>query len=256
MVKMMLGCDPEFFLRRKGNKHQVSAHNLVPGTKREPHKLPNGGAVQADGTAVEFNTEPADNGKMFADNVMSCLNDIRKMIDSKYEFVFKPVVEYGVKTYDKIPDNSKELGCDPDYNAYTLVANERPVPPRERMRTGAGHLHIGWVDGVKDPHNEHHMNDCAFMVKKLDGTLYYHAIRHWASGPDEALRRRVYGKLGAFRPKPFGVEYRSLSNTWLQGGPVLYTHIYEYTYQVFLNAVENKRLELPWCPPFIKNPYM
>jgi hypothetical protein len=29
-------------------------------------------------------------------------------------------------------------------------------------------------------------------------------------------RRQLYGKAGAYRPKPYGMEYRVLSNVWLK----------------------------------------
>ena len=242
MVKMTLGCDPEFFLKYRSTGHRVSAHNVVPGTKLEPHKLPNGGSVQADGTAVEFNTEPASSSKEFADNVESCLSDIRTMIPMKYAFDFSPVVKYGEQTFKKIPDDAKRLGCDPDYSAYTMLPNDAPIPPHERIRTGAGHLHIGWLDElVKDPTSNDHMEDCAYLVRKLDDSLFYKAQDLWARSGQEALRRRVYGKKGAFRPKPFGVEYRPLSNAWVGYSRALYIYLFEYTYNVFAKAVDPAR---------------
>ena len=239
--KMSLGSDPEFFLRNRATKHNVSAHDKVPGTKANPYRLPNGGSVQADGTAIEFNTEPAYTKKQFSDNILSCLNDIRKMVDNKYEFMFKPVVHYGAATYDRIPDNAKELGCNPDYDAYTLRANDPPKPPAEHptMRTGAGHLHIGWTDGIKDVHERNHMEDCAYFVKLLDQSIYQDAAAYWAYSNEEMLRRRVYGKKGAFRPKPFGVEYRSLSNSWLAYGVEMHHYIFERIEDKFNHAMDS-----------------
>lgn len=241
MNKMTLGCDPEFFLKYRTTGHRVSAHDIVPGTKAQPHKLPNGGSVQADGTAVEFNTEPATSAKEFADNVESCLSDIRKMVPMKYSFCFTPVVKYGEQTFKKIPEDAKRLGCDPDYNAYTMLPNDVPVPPHERIRTGAGHLHIGWLNGdemVKDPHVPDHMEDCAYLVRKLDDTLFYQASNMWARTSAEAVRRKVYGKKGAFRPKPFGVEYRPLSNSWVGYSRGLYVYLFEFVNNVFSKAID------------------
>lgn len=236
MLKMKLGADPEFFVRNRKTKHKISAHDLVPGTKQEPYKLPNGGSVQADGTAIEFNTVPAESAKEFADNVLSALNDVRKMVDNRFEFVFLPTVKYAPLYYSKIPDNAKELGCDPDYNAYTGAPNPRPIPPIETLRTGAGHLHVGWTDGIENPLNPGHMKDCMLLVKTM-GEYHYYESKFWAQ-PGEALRRRMYGARGAFRPKPYGVEYRSLSNSWLGCGRPVYEYLFNLTEYTFKRCVD------------------
>ena len=50
------------------------------------------------------------------------------------------------------------------------------------------------------------------MVKQLDRSLALASIL-W---DDDTQRRTMYGQLGCFRPKPYGVEYRVLSNAWVK----------------------------------------
>jgi hypothetical protein len=78
------------------------------------------------------------------------------------------------------------------------------------MRTASGHIHIGWTKD-EDPNDPVHFADCCALVKQLDYFLGLHSIL-WDR---DNRRRSMYGKAGAFRPKPYGVEYRVMSNVWL-----------------------------------------
>ena len=218
-MPVLIGADPEFFLKEKRTRRNISAHGLVPGTKDKPHKL-RYGAIQLDGTAVEFNIAPAKNSTQFIAHVNTVLDQIRKLIPEKYDFNFSPTVKYGPKYFDSIPDDCKELGCNPDHDAYKDGALN-PIPEQVgTLRTGAGHIHIGFTKdaNVKDPS---HMVDCIWITRNFDALIK--PIEYlWDK---DNLRRSMYGKHGAFRPKPYGVEYRALSNAWVRH-PELYDFIY------------------------------
>lgn len=206
-----IGCDPEIFLTKKGEP--VSAHGVIKGTKKEPFKVPNG-AYQVDGMAVEFNTDPVDY-QNFEDFNMKVVGVIREMkaavqaVDPEYNFNIAPVQEFDPEYLAAQPDEAKELGCDPDYNAYTLAENPRPDGDRP-FRTGAGHLHVGWGEDIPIDHPDH-MEICANFVKTLDATVGMAMVVF----DRDPRRRELYGKAGAFRPKPYGVEYRYPSNLWI-----------------------------------------
>jgi hypothetical protein len=51
----------------------------------------------------------------------------------------------------------------------------------------------------------------SILVRQLDCILYPASLL-W---DDDDKRRTLYGKIGAFRPKEYGVEYRPLSNAYL-----------------------------------------
>src|SRR3546814_4146318 len=113
---------------------------------------------------------------------------------------------------DKASQKALELGCSPDYNAWTGGVNPPPdASQNPLMRCAGGHLHVGWTEGESLGSIQHVMN-CSDLVKQLD---WYLGL--WSLGKDkDKVRRSLYGKAGACRIKPYGVEYRVLSNFWIK----------------------------------------
>jgi hypothetical protein len=225
MPTITIGCDPEIFIRNVKTGYFVSGHDIVKGTKDIPEKWEKG-AVQADGLAIEFNTIPAKNAHAFVTNVMDNLhhiNGILKKHNDSYAVAIKPTALFEKKYFDSLPDSAKELGCQPDFNAYTGMTNEKPKTDKP-FRTGAGHIHIGWTDKVSDVLETQHFETCSDLVRQLDVALFLPSLLF----DDDTERRKLYGFPGSFRPKTFGVEYRPLSNKWLRSG-VLMTWIFNTT---------------------------
>jgi hypothetical protein len=231
---LTIGADPEFFLKK--GKRNVSAHGLVKGTKQEPHKLI-GGACQLDGTAVEFNVDPSKNAGQFEKNINKVLKQIRAMVPKEYTFDIRPSVHYSKKYFEKLPDDVKELGCNPDFNAYKKGKPNKMPKNVGTMRTGAGHIHFGFTKDA-DVHDINHITDCMLLVRNFD--LLVRPIEHlWDTDND---RRKMYGKLGCFRPKPYGVEYRSLSNAWV-ARPELHAFIFYLARYAYLATIEGMDLK-------------
>lgn len=203
-----IGTDPEVFLDRGG--FRISAHDLIPGTKEMPHPVTHG-AIQVDGVAAEFNTLPAKTPEEFLEFIESVMSDLRKELPSDVQIVIEPTCDFDVKYFEELPEIVKLLGCTPDFDAYT---GERNSPPFTEVtfRTGAGHIHVGGWAEAYDPEEDSHFRSCVGMVKQLDCVLFPTSLL-WDY---DQKRRELYGRIGAFRPKFYGVEYRSLSNAYLK----------------------------------------
>jgi len=225
-----IGADPEFFLFRDGEP--VSAHDIVPGTKKHPQPLKDGVAVQADGTAVEFNIPICKTTDEFVSSLHSALRQIRKIIPKKYEFKFTPTVEYNKEYFQKLPRIATEIGCSMDYQAYHRGRRRSPPAYIGSLCAGGGHLHIGWGEDL-NTESPGHLFDCCELIKSVD-TYFKSYEKFW----DKDVRRKgLYGTLGAFRPKTYGVEYRGLSNAWL-GYPELWPWIFNATKKIFKRLTE------------------
>jgi len=198
----------------------VSAHGAIPGTKFEPFKVRNG-AVQVDGNALEFNIEPAASAEQFVGNVLDVFEQMKAMVPG-YNVVVEPIAVFDDAYFASLPDEAREIGCQPDWNAYTGEQNVRPES-KASIRAAGGHIHLGWTKDV-DPFDPNHFDDCRAVVKQLDHFLGTYSLC-WDK---DSTRRGMYGKAGAFRPKPYGVEYRTLSNAWLKS-PELIRWVYDHT---------------------------
>lgn len=208
MSDIKIGADPEFFLRDTETGNLVSAYGMIEGTKHDPLKV-ECGAVQVDGMALEFNIDPASSWREFDQNIVAVLRQLREKIPSRYAFEFIPVAHFGKEYIDAQPDEAKQLGCDPDYSAWTKGINPKPNGDLG-FRTASGHIHIGWTNEQDITHPEH-IEACEMMSKQLDITLGLFSLLF----DTDTTRRQMYGQFGVYRPKHYGVEYRTLSNVWV-----------------------------------------
>lgn len=208
------GCDPELFVADENGKF-VCADGLIPGTKDEPYKVEYG-AVQVDGMAAEFNIDPATCYEEWENNIVAVLKQLKAFLPKGYSLVPVPSVTFTQDVWESAPTDAKVLGCSPDFNAWTGGVNPPPEDVENpTLRTASGHIHIGWTDDA-DVTNMKHIKHCQDLVRQLDWFL-----GAWSLSKDEdPVRRRLYGKAGACRYKPYGVEYRVLSNFWLTSKPL------------------------------------
>jgi hypothetical protein len=207
VLPLTVGADPEVFVRHKATGELVSAHGLVPGTKDNPHRVA-AGAVQVDGMALEFNIDPAKNPNQFAARISQVMRVLDDMVPD-HDLAIQPVAEFSRDVFDSAPEEAKVLGCEPDLDAWTGQIN--PAPNQEvDFRTAAGHVHLGWTENM-DITDPDHIEACCMMGKQLDAVLLPLSLEE----DKDTKRRELYGQPGAIRVKPYGVEYRVLSNYWL-----------------------------------------
>lgn len=235
-----VGADPELFIKGKKSGLFKSAHGKVPGTKAMPHPVPFG-AIQIDGMALEFNIDPAATKTAFKRNLKAVMADLKARVP-QFHVMAVPTADFSAKHIAKQPPEALELGCEPDYCAYLEGPNPRPNAAAN-FRTGSGHVHIGWTNGV-DINDPEHIEACSLLVRELDFRLGLPSMLWDGDG----RRRELYGKAGAYRVKPYGVEYRTLSNRWLSS-PKLQEFVFNQviaSVEALLQLEEGQRMQVKY----------
>jgi hypothetical protein len=235
-MQYLVGADPELFIKNMSTGQFISAHDVIPGSKLLPQQV-NYGAIQPDGVSAEFNIKPAKTHEEFSTNVFSVVNALTSIVRNKlgadHSLVATPTAYFDVKYFRKLPAQAKALGCTPDYNVWTGTMNKVVAPSSRRpFRTGAGHIHVGWTEGASHEDSAH-VTKCLRVVKQLDACMFVPSLL-W---DNDGKRRELYGKMGSYRIKPYGVEYRPLSNAWVFK-PLLHKFIFE-TVRRACNALDD-----------------
>lgn len=204
MNKILLGCDPEIFLAdAAGALH--SAIGKIGGTKQQPRPLPlgDGYAVQEDNVAIEFNIPPAATAEEFDKAIANTIAFLGEAVNDMYGLKLINMSAALFPEAELADPRALEFGCEPDYNAWTGKVNPRPKAADKRLRSCGGHVHVGYKFTSKEQARE--------LIKLMDFNL---GVPSTLSDNGD-MRKELYGKYGAMRFKPYGVEYRTLSNFWV-----------------------------------------
>jgi hypothetical protein len=235
---MKLGCDPEVFLRDASHA-LVSAIDRVGGSKEAPRpllELGEGYAVQEDNVAAEFNIPPADSSEQFRDSVMKTMKHLEELVNKQGLSLAHDSAAF-FPAWELADPRAQVFGCEPDFNAWTCETNPRPTATRADLRTCGGHVHIG--------HKFNSDEEILEFIKYMDLFLGVPSIIMDLG----FLRRELYGKAGAFRPKTYGAEYRTLSNFWVFD-PRLVEWVWNATSQA-MDAWQNKKINIETVKPDI-----
>ena len=228
MSKFTLGCDPELFLMDTEGKY-LSSIGLIGGSKEIPAPIGEGCSVQEDNVAVEFNIPPADSFEKFKASIDYGMKYLEQRAAAmKMKLAIHASAEF---TPDQLKHPSaKVFGCDPDFNAWTIQRNPRPHATNKALRSCGGHIHVG-----TDTNHIH-------LVRAMDLFLGCPSTVL----DSDTTRRKLYGKAGCYRDKPYGVEYRTLSNFWLQSAELI-QWAYDQTSKA-LDYVASKGEDIKWAP--------
>lgn len=233
-----IGCDPELMIEDKTTGILMSAPDLLTGTKEAPQKV-KGGAVHADNVNIEFNTKPAKSAKGFVDSIAMVLSETTMLVGNGNKLVVRASADFPSQALSH-PDTQK-FGCEPDFDAWKLRVNQIDDDATAKsFRSAGGHVHIG-----KTKISEKLLMDDygrVRVVKMMD--LFAGIISVILdSDPSSIKRRSLYGKAGAHRPKPYGVEYRSLGNFWIKS-PELVRLIHDLTCYAVQACVADQDAEI------------
>jgi len=199
-----IGTDFEVFL--KNEKEAITAEGIIKGTKQRPFQFDPENkwyATSLDCVLAEANIPPTETPYDFYQAIQKSINYIKSILPENHDILIS-ASERLDKKYLKSA-TAKILGCDPDYNCYTMQQNPRPKIKGENkdLRTAAGHVHVGYKNS--DPYTNFEIIRAMDLFLGVPGVLQ----------EPISERKKLYGKAGAMRHHDHGAEYRPISNYYL-----------------------------------------
>jgi hypothetical protein len=225
----MLGADPELFVIDKEGKI-IGSEKIIPKEVkfRNYHNnvatLGHGtsGEIVQDGIQLELHPAPSACRANLGNEISTCFRALVPILKEKgYDLSFLPNGRIARKELDQLGEDAKKFGCKPSYNTYTQQESQiQEVDASKHLqRSCGGHIHIGMDNGGWT-------NDETEDLKDLreNPDRYIRILDIWVGNTcvlvdrdkGNATRRKLYGLAGDVRFPKYGLEYRTLSNFWLQ----------------------------------------
>lgn len=219
-----IGADIEVFLVTEDGQ-PVSAVGLIDGSKESPIEFEPGYGSQRDNVMAEFNIPPIQLGDSqgFADSIKRCLEHIDNITPAPIQVLAAASIEFPEDQL-QTPE-ACEFGCSPFISLYQqtspkLVQEETIlVDDVGNFRFAGGHIHMGWAGGTEchdDISGKVHDVEEYWRKMFISSLCDVHLLLPSFLEDSNEIRRQYYGAPGKMRFKPYGVEYRSLSNYFVE----------------------------------------
>lgn len=194
----MIGADPELFFVK--DDEVVPSNEVVPVDGDDP-------LVIRDGFQGELNPTPDGCRQAVGISIRKALLEAEgfaKRTGSTISFKIGHIITDEV--WKRTPLGLRRFGCNPTENVHETKF-KRVTGTRERFRSAGGHIHVSLM-----AKNKKKLPELIALMDIVVGNTCVLIDRD----PDNARRRRHYGRAGEHRVKEYGVEYRVLSNFWLR----------------------------------------
>lgn len=200
---MYIGADPELFITTPDGAFVEGKEALKSVSINDE--------ITPDGVQVELHPRPQHCAALFGTNINGLLLRLNRQLKaSNLKVAQQTTVSIPPEQLRKMSKEARKLGCMPSKNLYDSSATVK-VSRGFTGRSCGGHLHFSNLPAAAGSNEE--------AVKKLDYIVGNFSVM---VDPDAgaAERRKVYGRAGEYRDKPYGFEYRTLSNFWLRAFPL------------------------------------
>lgn len=163
--------------------------------------------IQEDNVMIEFDINPHGTFEDFNKNMIDGVDICKQQAAEVGMDIALGVCSHTFSPQElaSFHESAFVFGCEPDFNALTGMRNPKPASADPGLRTAGGHIHIGY-DGFTTVTDSN---------QKVMGVMcdYFLGLPSLLLDKDDK-RRELYGKAGSCRFKPYGIEYRTLSNFW------------------------------------------
>ena len=196
---------------------ELGASAEKANTKHPVHFEKYGVSIIEDGVAFEFTTQPTRDYEEMFDSIQFGLTELSNLLSTyDHHLSVQPTVNYEIARFlDKADDYKMALmfGCDPDKDAILKNYVCQVIDAlRHPYRYFGGHFQIGCVDPrgrrLIQTHYEPFIKLCAIFIGN--------SVMASSSKTElEGVRAKLYGQPGRYRIQPWGIEYRTPSNSWI-----------------------------------------